>query len=471
MPTEVIMPKVDMDMAAGRIMAWHVAEGGSVAKGDPLFDIETDKAAMEIEAPASGILRHASPEGTEVPIGTPCAWLYAEDEAVGEPPVPGTHAGGADADAPADADEAPAPDETPAPGDGRTAPDYGSRGPAPGDGREANGAPAREDAPASAGDDTSTEKPRATPRARALAAEAGIDLRGIAGSGPRARVQAGDVREALEVREAPAPAEARETPAPAPATFRSETGALSVTRTKGGTGTPVVLLHGFASDATSWAPVEAHIKHRPLVRIDLPGHGKSPRLALDGFGDLVREVRRAFDDLGEDRVHLVGHSLGGALAVALADTRAKRLASLTLVAPAGLGPEVNGDLLNGICRATRAESLAPWLRGLVANEDIVTDNYVRTVMAGRSDPDLRAAQAAMADVLFPDGVQAFDLRAALARISVPGRVIWGRRDEVIPWRHALRAPGRMALHLFDGVGHMPQVECANEVGAILADAV
>ena len=291
-------------------------------------------------------------------------------------------------------------------------------------------------------------------------------------------MHAGDVEEARRGRpdaapareEAPAPSQARATPAPPPATFRPETGTLSVTRTTGGTGTPVVLLHGFASDAASWAPVEAHLRHRPLVRIDLPGHGKSPRRALDGFADLVREVRRAFDGLGEDRVHLVGHSLGGALAVALADTRARRLASLTLIAPAGLGPEVNGDLLTGICRATRAESLAPWLRALVADEDVVTDAYVRTVMAARSDPDLRAAQAAMADVLFPDGVQAFDLRAALARVAVPARIVWGRRDAVIPWRHALRAPGRMALHLFDGVGHMPQVECPDEVGAILAAA-
>ncbi|MBN9249680.1 MAG: biotin/lipoyl-binding protein, partial [Mesorhizobium sp.] len=55
MPVEVILPKVDMDMATGQISRWFVAEGASVKQGDVLFEIETDKAAMEIDAPASGI--------------------------------------------------------------------------------------------------------------------------------------------------------------------------------------------------------------------------------------------------------------------------------------------------------------------------------------------------------------------------------------------------------------------------------
>ena len=104
MPVEVIMPKVDMDMASGKVMSWHIAEGEAVSKGDPLFDIETDKAAMEVEAPADGILHHMAPEGAEIPIGTPCAWLYAEGEEVGEQPQPFAGMGGA-VDAPADADD------------------------------------------------------------------------------------------------------------------------------------------------------------------------------------------------------------------------------------------------------------------------------------------------------------------------------------------------------------------------------
>ena len=446
MPTEVIMPKVDMDMASGKIAVWHIAEGEAVKKGDPLFDIETDKAAMEVEAPADGILHHTAPEGTEIRIGQPCAWLYSVGEAVGAQPVPF----GGMAESPVNA--------------------------APASREEADLKPGQDEAakvaaqPAVSATDAlgwspGDEKTRATPMARSLARDEGLDLALVTGSGPRGRVQADDVREAIKTKAD------MSVPIATPAIFRPETGDLAVSRSKGGTGTPVLLIHGFASDATSWAPIETHLRHRPLIRIDLPGHGKSPKLRIDSFADLVKVVRRTFDALDLEAAHLVGHSLGGAVSIALADTRHKSIASLTLIAPAGLGPEVNGNALSGICNAQRPESLGPWLRSLVANEDLITDSYVRLAMAGRSDPNLRAAQLAMVNVLFPDGVQAFDLRAALERIELPSRIIWGKQDGIIPWKHALRAPGMIGLHLFDRIGHMPQIECAEQVGKVIGSYI
>lgn len=422
------MPKVDMDMATGKVSVWHVAVGERVEKGAPLFDIETDKAAMEVEAPTSGFLHHAVAEGTDVAIGGAVAWLYAEGEAVGDPPkamaTGAAPSASAVAPVPAPAAEAPEPVAAPVaqvPGGGPL---------------------------------------RATPLARSLARESGIDLGSVAGTGHRGRIQGGDVRVLLQAHPTPAAAAA-------PPGFRSETGPLSVTRSRGGSGVPLVMIHGFASDALSWAPLEAQLRGAAVIRVDLPCHGKSPRRRIANFAALVREVRQAFDGLGLDRAHLVGHSLGGAVALALADTRPRAVAGLTLIAPAGLGPEINGTALGGICRATRAESLGPWLKSLVADETLITDAYARLAMAARADATLRAAQQALAEVLFPDGVQAFDLRAALERLEVPARILWGRSDAIIPWQNALRAPGRVALHLFDRVGHMPQIEAAEAVGAII----
>ncbi|MGG6497050.1 UNVERIFIED_CONTAM: alpha/beta fold hydrolase, partial [Bacteroidetes bacterium 56_B9] len=87
-----------------------------------------------------------------------------------------------------------------------------------------------------------------------------------------------------------------------------------------------------------------------LIRIELPSHGKSPRLRIPDFASLAAELRRALEQTGEEKVHLIGHSLGGALALALADTRPRQVESLTLIAPAGLGPDINGQVLSGICR-------------------------------------------------------------------------------------------------------------------------
>jgi len=81
MAVEVILPKVDMDMATGQISRWFFKEGDAVRQGDVLFEIETDKASMEIDAPASGILRNITgKEGVDIPVGHAVAWIYAEGE-------------------------------------------------------------------------------------------------------------------------------------------------------------------------------------------------------------------------------------------------------------------------------------------------------------------------------------------------------------------------------------------------------
>ena len=73
---EVILPKVDMDMESGVIAAWKVAEGDFVHQGDIIFEMETGKAMMEVEAPGTGIIRDlARITGEDIPVGTTVAWI------------------------------------------------------------------------------------------------------------------------------------------------------------------------------------------------------------------------------------------------------------------------------------------------------------------------------------------------------------------------------------------------------------
>ncbi|MDV6225934.1 pyruvate dehydrogenase complex dihydrolipoamide acetyltransferase [Nitratireductor aquimarinus] len=187
MAVEVILPKVDMDMSTGRISSWLVEEGATVKKGDLLFEIETDKAAMEIDSPAAGIVRNISgKEGIDIPVGQVVAWIYEEGEAVAD--APASAPAEAAAEAPAKA-EAPAPVEAAAP---------------------VAAAPAAT-AEASSG-------VRASPLARRLAKEAGLDLSAIAGSGPKGRIVKADVEAAGKDggAKAAAPAEAASAAASAP---------------------------------------------------------------------------------------------------------------------------------------------------------------------------------------------------------------------------------------------------------------
>ena len=76
MTIEVILPKVDMDMESGAIVEWKVAAGDFVNLGDILFEMETNKAMMEVEAPGTGVIRDLAPvTGEPVPVGTTVAWI------------------------------------------------------------------------------------------------------------------------------------------------------------------------------------------------------------------------------------------------------------------------------------------------------------------------------------------------------------------------------------------------------------
>ena len=172
MATEVIMPKVDMDMSHGRVLAWRVKEGQTVEKGEPLFDIETDKAAMEVESPASGTVRDLVEENVDVAIGEPVAFIYADGESNSKP-----------AEALASAVIKSQPDPSPStdqPAGSITETEVTTS--SGGSGR--NGA---------AVDDSPNGKLRASPVARRIARENGIDLARISGSGPKGRILREDV--------------------------------------------------------------------------------------------------------------------------------------------------------------------------------------------------------------------------------------------------------------------------------------
>ncbi|SFO56680.1 pyruvate dehydrogenase E2 component (dihydrolipoamide acetyltransferase) [Mesorhizobium sp. NFR06] len=178
MPTEVILPKVDMDMATGQISRWFAEEGAHVNKGDVLFEIETDKAAMEIDAPASGTLRDVTgKEGVDIPVGAPVAWIYADDEVYsalispleGEMSAKPTDGVAARGTAPSSSALAPRPVEP-------TPPDRPLAGHPPLEGEG---------------------KTRATPLARRLAREAGLSLSAVSGSGPYGRITKADIEAAL----------------------------------------------------------------------------------------------------------------------------------------------------------------------------------------------------------------------------------------------------------------------------------
>src|SRR5215472_1650887 len=115
----------------------------------------------------------------------------------------------------------------------------------------------------------------------------------------------------------------------------------------GDDGQVVLLIHGYGGDRNSWLFVQQPLaeQHR-VYALDLPGHGTSSKDVGDGsLPVLAGAVVSVLDAIGADRAHLVGHSLGGAVAIAVAARDPGRIASLTLIAPAGFGAQINAAYL------------------------------------------------------------------------------------------------------------------------------
>ncbi|MFI5015066.1 MAG: acetoin dehydrogenase dihydrolipoyllysine-residue acetyltransferase subunit [Hyphomicrobiales bacterium] len=402
MPTEVILPRVDMDMTEGRISRWYVEDGAIVAKGQPIFEIETDKAAMEVEAPASGVIRDLSATLDAIlPVGSVVAWIDATGE-------------GAAAAAPA--------------GTGASR--------------------------------------RATPLARRLARENLVDLAAVAGSGPKGRVQAADIA----IASLRAPSEAPAAPAAQSASARISSVKLHRQWLRQGEGTPLVMLHGFGADLNAWRLLLATVQPEcPVLGIDLPGHGGSADRRNASFDEMVADIADTLAAEGLGAMHLAGHSLGAAAAAALAGREGIEARSLFLVAPAGLGPDINGAFLAGFIRARGKASLTPWIGELVRDPSALGPSFVEATLRQRSGERSAEGLEHVAATVFPDGTQAFSVRSAFSRLAMPVKIVFGAEDRIIPARHALGLPGRIAIHLFPGLGHMPHFEARDDVARLLKE--
>jgi pyruvate dehydrogenase E2 component (dihydrolipoyllysine-residue acetyltransferase) len=268
---------------------------------------------------------------------------------------------------------------------------------------------------------------------------------------------------------APAAAASEEAAGPAPRDLDAGGRRLRILELGRGDGVPVVFIHGFGADLNTWMFNQpALAEGRRAIAVDLPGHGGSAKAVGAGDPDtLAAAVAAALAALCRDRVHLVGHSLGGALAALVALTRPKQTASLTLIAPAGLGPAINGRFIDGFLGLARRREAAEVLGLLVHDPALVSRTMIEDVLRYKRLDGVGAALAAIAAAWFADGRQGLDLAPRLADLAVPMQILWGREDRIIPPAHAEALAGRVPVHILDAAGHLPHMEKAGEVNRML----
>ncbi|MEA2321367.1 MAG: hypothetical protein QOD81_1217 [Solirubrobacteraceae bacterium] len=264
------------------------------------------------------------------------------------------------------------------------------------------------------------------------------------------------------------PGESEEDAGPQPDTVTVGAGTLRFLR-HGEGGEPLVLLHGFGGDLNNWLfNTEALAADRVVYALDLPGHGGSVKAVGDGdLSVLVDAVRAFLDSQGIERAHLAGHSMGGLVAAQLALADPDRVLSLALIAPAGLGEEIDREYVEGFVSATGRRDLKPVLQRLFADPGLVNRTMVDDVLKYKRLDGVQEALRTLADRLFPDGRQARTLASDLEAADVPVLVIWGERDAIVPAAHAEAAPGRAETRVLPDVGHSPHMEAAGDVNRLL----
>lgn len=237
----------------------------------------------------------------------------------------------------------------------------------------------------------------------------------------------------------------------------------------GDQGPPVLLLHGFGADRLSWLLTQREVAgFGRTAAVDLPGHGQSAPEVGEGtvadFADLIAGfLERQFDE----SVHIVGHSLGGAIAIDLAHRRPDLVASLFLLAPAGVGSGIDPHFLAAVTEMETLEQATAVLGRLVTRSRLISPQMTTRALAQISQPGTRDALRKVASNLVDVHRYLAPAVGALAARPLRKAVVWGDSDTINPLAEDSAAPLGAALHVVEGAGHLPHIEGTAEVNALL----
>lgn len=229
----------------------------------------------------------------------------------------------------------------------------------------------------------------------------------------------------------------------------------------------IILIHGFGGDLDNWLfNIDALGEKATVYALDLPGHGQSSKkLDKPGLAAMKNALAAFMDKLGIGKAHLVGHSMGGAIAMQMAAEHPEKVKSLTLICSAGLGSDI-GSYVDEYVAAQGRKDLKPVLEKLFADKSLVSRQLVDDVLKYKRLDGVEPLLKSLAAALFGGGKQADAPGKALAGKLPPTLVIWGKHDEIIPAAHAANLPGAH-VHVLEGAGHMVFMEKASDVNNLI----
>lgn len=231
----------------------------------------------------------------------------------------------------------------------------------------------------------------------------------------------------------------------------------------------VVLLHGFGGWHGIWDEIApALAAESRVLAYDLPGHAGS--LGWPDAGPAKPAARAILADLaarGIASAHIVGHSMGGAIAALAGLIEPDRVASLTLLAPGGFGEEINGPLLRRFAAARPADEIRACLTAMSAPGFIPDGRGIDALAAIRAVSGQTEKLVEIGAAITGNDKQGVIPRELLAGLAMPMAVAWGTEDTVLPYGQTARLPENITLHTISGAGHMLPEEAPEAVTSII----
>jgi len=253
----------------------------------------------------------------------------------------------------------------------------------------------------------------------------------------------------------------------------------------GNTGSPVILIHGLGRHVEDWLPTIYPLAERHRVfAIDLVGstHSDGPPTS-HSLPDLAKFVESFLDAQDTGKTSLIGHSLGGSVALQYAILFPSKVSSLVLVNSAGLGKELPLSLrfsslpiLGRWLTHPSREGIANSLRKAVYDPALVTEEWIQLCYHQATLPGAQDALLGMIHAFIdPSGMRDDVIRPIsenLTHISVPTLIVWGQQDPILPVSHAFAAREALPnawLRVFDPCGHFTQIERCREFNALVLE--
>jgi len=244
-------------------------------------------------------------------------------------------------------------------------------------------------------------------------------------------------------------------------------------------GLPLVMLHGGGPGASSWSnfgpALPGFAAHLRTILVDQPGFGASDKPPVVGnyYRFAADAVVALLDELGIERAHLLGNSLGGGTAMRLALSYPDRVGRLVLMGPGGLSLNLfHADPTEGVQRlmdfgaAPSREALRAFISTMVVDQSLVTDELVEARFADATAPGAQDAMRSMGMSFWdPETAEDGMLWREAHRLRKHTLLTWGREDRVNPLdgaMAALKLIPKAQLHVFGNCGHWAQIEAAEE---------